>query len=607
MKITNVKINNYKSIGDEMNNLKIENDVTVLVGKNESGKSNVLESIGKLKLRRPLDTSYLSCSNREQKGAVSIVITMSYTPDELLKHQFNDEVTIFTFNNVKTVSFTGGLSNSINSNIKLNEYINFLKKSMDEDVCGFDTGKLAHITKCLSSLDNIDSIIFDDYLNALKHIYEWVKASKYDEKSDILDILVFIKDEISKYYNIIPRIYYRNVDAQLKDVYALNTIKEILPTEDIFSMMLMAAKISDDEILQAFEQSNEGARQTIRKKIKKNIKTYIEIPFNDFYNQEKIEMDVEFDSKIFKIFINTDDKAMNLSERSNGLKWYFSLFIDAVSRNMNNEPVVYLLDEPGVFLHVNAQRELLTLFSELAKKNSQIIYTTHSPSMINADNLLSVRAIEKNEKGNTKIFNCIWNQELNKTSKMETLSPLIQVIGADLKYNIGPQPNKLNIVTEGITDYIYIKTMFEYFGVNDETAPYILPSSGVDNINRVASILLGWGYEFKLILDHDVQGYNECQKLIKNLWLSIDSEIFFINGKKPNQKSDVQDENAETIESLISQEDTIKFVNQFDGTSDTKALLAKEFHDKVISNEILLSEETINNFKKLFINIGINL
>ena len=36
-----------------------------------------------------------------------------------------------------------------------------------------------------------------------------------------------------------------------------------------------------------------------------------------------------------------------------------------------------------------------------------------------------------------------------------------------------------------------------------------------------------------------------------------------------------------------------------------KTMAAKEFYDKVIAKEIVLSDETINNFRRLFVNLNI--
>ena len=117
---------------------------------------------------------------------------------------------------------------------------------------------------------------------------------------------------------------------------------------------------------------------------------------------------------------------MSFSERSNGLKWYFSLFIDTKAKIDNNRPTLYLLDEPGVYLHVKAQKELLQYFNHLCNDGNQVVYTTHSPFMIDNNNVYNIRAVEKDEYGNSKIYKSIYNHQLSEKSKMETLSPLIE-------------------------------------------------------------------------------------------------------------------------------------------------------------------------------------
>ena len=61
------------------------------------------------------------------------------------------------------------------------------------------------------------------------------------------------------------------------------------------------------------------------------------------------------------------------------------------------------------------------------------------------------------------------------------MTPLLKAIGADIKYNLGPRLDKLNIVTEGITDYMYFTAMLDYLEVQEEKRPYILPSVGAGN------------------------------------------------------------------------------------------------------------------------------
>lgn len=143
------------------------------------------------------------------------------------------------------------------------------------------------------------------------------------------------------------------------------------------------------------------------------------------------------DSNVINIYIRSADKIMSFSERSNGLRWYIGLFIDVLAQKNNREnPILFLLDEPGVYLHVNAQKKVLELFQDLTKTKNQLIYTTHSPYMINEDEILKIRAIQKNDKEITEIYNNVYDQNLSKVSKMDTLSPIIQAIKQKIVFRI---------------------------------------------------------------------------------------------------------------------------------------------------------------------------
>lgn len=56
--------------------------------------------------------------------------------------------------------------------------------------------------------------------------------------------------------------------------------------------------------------------------------------------------------------------------------------------------VIILLDEPGLSLHAKAQGDLLKYFDEQLKPDHQVIYSTHSPFMINPSDLMSARTVE---------------------------------------------------------------------------------------------------------------------------------------------------------------------------------------------------------------------
>jgi len=597
MKIRGYKINNYKSIGLEDNYLPIESNVTALIGKNESGKSNILEAIGKLSFLTPMNNAYIKNTNRGSTEEISIIVHLKFNQDELVEFATNHSITIMKYIDSSNIKIEGGLSHLIESDKLLMSAIDELSElRSNRNAWGNDSTRLKTIQGYIDELKEISTQILVNFYAKLDSLEKFI-LNDYEDKEILKNNIKTIHEQLKRYYNLLPQIYYRDKDQQLDSTYKYEDIKNILKDSNhIFYRFLIAAEIDEDEIQKAFESTIDGDKQTIRNRIYKKIKQNIEEKFNAFYTQERITIQTVIEGNLFKIYIITDDKVMNLSERSNGLRWYLSLFVDVLSRDYKDRSVLYLLDEPGVYLHVNAQKELLKLFSRLAERGNQVVYTTHSPYMIDSQDILNVRAIEKDEDGNTKIFKNAYNQKLSSESKMETLSPLLKAIGADLKFNIGPS-SKNNIITEGISDYMYLKAML--YNLKVDNSPNIIPSAGARNINKVASILIGWGCEFKILLDYDVEGYKEYKVLVNKLDETLKNKIYFVN---PNSEPDETEMKIapKTIESLICESDFEKLCTPYDGTSSTKVLVAKEFHDKVVSGEINLQEETISNFNKLF-------
>lgn len=634
MRVSSVIINNYKSIGTQKNNLLLEDDVTALIGKNDSGKSNVLEILGAISFNHYILDDFYKFNNSSSGGDLSLVVELKFANKEidLLKDykDIKDDLTYFFFSQYKEIEFKGGFSRLFNEDIELNKSINYLKHELllylqNNYYDSMDSKFFDEIVKYMDALKNISSTIWIKYkksLNKLLYILnsydgdylcvsededfnENVKRQdeyniEYDEKRfTLIRHIEIIKSKIRKKYLLLPIIYHRKNEEELQNEYQLEEVKkQIKDRRGSLYKLILASDISTQELLFAMENNNENELEIYRNRVKEKIKYNLQRKFNEFYCEKNVQIKIAFKKDFIKILVKTNENTTNISERSNGLRWYLNLFIDILANDIKNTNVIYLLDEPGVYLHVNAQRELLRLFYELCKNDNQVVYSTHSPYMIDSNNIINIRAIEKDERGNTNIYNTAYDNKLNATSKRETLSPLVQAIGADLRFNIGPQGEKLNIVTEGITDYMYYTAMLYYLNVPEEKMPYIIPAVGAGNINVIVSILIGWGCDFKVILDYDKAGFVECDKLIENLNLRINEDIFFVNCKNSydNKDKDIY-KKGEFVETLISDEDKNKFNISY---IDNKTMAAKEFYDKVKSKSINLSYETVNNFKKLF-------
>lgn len=604
MVVKEVIINNYKSIGNKKNKLIVDEHVTALIGKNESGKSNILEAIGEQQIVDKLNPQIFNNKNRMNNGEVSIEFILKFTEDEKKKLNIEDDNgTTIHMSNEHLRELQGKLKEIIENDIKLNMGIEFINNVINDNDMKLDSSSIVSCRKWIEDLNRMAIKLNVDYKMHITNLLNLAKQRTFERKDEYIQNLINVDKQISMYFEMLPIIYWRKEDRFLKSTYALTEIKEIIKNKnEIFYNLIKAAKLEAEEIIGAFENPNKPERKMIREKIENNIKQFIEEPFNKFYNQDEINIIFEMDSNVINIYIRSDEKIMNFSERSNGLRWYISLFIDMIAQKNDREnPIIFLLDEPGVYLHVNAQKKILELFRDLTNTKNQVIYTTHSPYMINEDEILNIRAIQKNSQEITEIYNNVYDQNLCKASKMDTLSPMIQAIGADMKFSIGNMNNRINIITEGITDYMYISSMMEYLKINDK--PYIIPAAGVNNINRIVSILIGWGCDFKIIVDYDSAGNKEYKLLNKELKLELNTDVFYVNIADFKEKIEKVD--WRTVETLIDKEDFLKLENKLDSTDEMKKLVAKEFYDKVKQNKIKLEENTLNNFKKLFKALGI--
>lgn len=82
------------------------------------------------------------------------------------------------------------------------------------------------------------------------------------------------------------------------------------------------------------------------------------------------------------------------SERSAGFIWFFSFLVKFAQVRKDPGELILLLDEPGLTLHGKAQADLLRYFDEKLAPDHQILFSTHSPFMVPADKLPSVRLVE---------------------------------------------------------------------------------------------------------------------------------------------------------------------------------------------------------------------
>lgn len=177
-----------------------------------------------------------------------------------------------------------------------------------------------------------------------------------------------------------------------------------------------------------------------------------------------------------------------LGSRSTGFVWFFSFLSWYSDVQAKGQRVILLLDEPGLSLHAKAQGDLLRYFESEILGHHQLIYTTHSPFMIDARAFERVRiiqdlSIESDEQvGPDDEGSKVVDDVLKATS--DSLFPLQGALGYDISQTLFVGPHCL--IVEGVSDLLYLKSISELLEKNGRIglSPNwtITPVGGADKV-----------------------------------------------------------------------------------------------------------------------------
>jgi predicted ATPase len=189
----------------------------------------------------------------------------------------------------------------------------------------------------------------------------------------------------------------------------------------------------------------------------------------------------------------------NFGERSGGFVWFFS-FVAAFSELRDSERLVLLLDEPGLGLHAAGQADLLRYLDEqLAgghRASHQVVYTTHSPFMVDATRPHRVRTVEDVQGEGTRV------REGGGATSQETVLPLSGALAVSLLEGLGAGPGTL--LVGGVSDLVYLEVMSGYLregGRRGLDPPWrVLPTGGLAGLPVLAA-LLGAPLEAAVLLE----------------------------------------------------------------------------------------------------------
>jgi hypothetical protein len=246
--------------------------------------------------------------------------------------------------------------------------------------------------------------------------------------------------------------------------------------------------------------------------------------FSDWWKQGDYKFRLVADGNYFRILVSDGRRPeeIELENRSAGLQWFLSFFLVFTYESEDaHEGAIVLLDEPGHSLHPLAQRDLTAFFNNLAITN-QLIFTTHSPFMIDADRLDRVRKVFLGEGGNTEA-----SSDLGATRGAKGLKEKGATYAVHSALNLTVAESLLlgctPIIVEGPSDQHYLTAIKNILIGKRKIAPkselVFPPAGGAKTAKIIASILSGRDEELpKVLLDSDVAGKQAIKSLRDELY-----------------------------------------------------------------------------------------
>ena len=248
-----------------------------------------------------------------------------------------------------------------------------------------------------------------------------------------------------------------------------------------------------------------------------------------------------------------------LGLRSRGFVWFFSFlaWYEDIKRKKQN--VVLLLDEPGLSLHGRAQGDLLRYFDEDLIKH-QLIYSTHSPFMIDPQRFESVRIVQdlgidmeeelpKDQDG-TKVLTNTFD------ATDDSLFPLQGALGYEIQQTLFVGPNSL--IVEGATDLLFLKAVSSEIeregrtGLSDKWV--ITPVGGCGKVPTFVALLGAQkGMNLATLLDIQKKDRPQIEDLYKKKLLKKKNVLTY---------ADFLNQDAADVEDLFDRDFYVDLVNR---------------------------------------------
>lgn len=302
----------------------------------------------------------------------------------------------------------------------------------------------------------------------------------------------------------------------------------------IFKRIFETASNGDYTLEDCLKQKDENIRKSMLSDVQAYLSGTLTEEWQRFSSDNQnldLILDIDVDKSILKIKVNdrlnNHNRYFELSSRSKGFIWYYN-FIMKVKFNPKRTDregnSIFLLDEPGSYLHESAQKTLCENLKSISESEGVVIYCTHSASLLNpkvipVNNIL---VVDKSAKGYITT-NDISNYQ-TYVKKNTPMQPIFEALRLP-EYEMIATDEKI-VCVEGIYDK-YVLEMFCELPTNTR----VFPSVNADSIKDNISYFIAYNKDFVAIWDDDSEGRKHQKNAIKYFGVNYQDRFLRLPGK----------------------------------------------------------------------------
>jgi hypothetical protein len=260
--------------------------------------------------------------------------------------------------------------------------------------------------------------------------------------------------------------------------------------------------------------------------------------FHDFWQQSiggnnKIQIQFELEhynssygpkagKPYLEFWIKDEGERLYPKQRSRGVRWFLSFYMELkASANNSRKQLVLLVDEPGVSLHARAQEDVLKVFDDI-KDRIQVIYTTHSPHLVEVNKLHRILAVQRDDFDNLRSNTRILDPLSLSAASPDTLTPLQNILGNPLAGE-GFSSSRINLIVNDTGSFYMLNAVVLLTGFKGDIC--FIPSTNVSSIPLLCNILMGWGMDFAVLAFENEEEIDIAENLGSMLYTTGGREL----------------------------------------------------------------------------------